>query len=46
MASSSSGSDAPGADAADAPAATVAVTVERRPAAARLAELGVRSWPK
>ncbi|CAN6299160.1 unnamed protein product [Urochloa humidicola] len=44
---SSSGSAAPGADAIDAPAASAAaVTVERRPAAARLSELGVRSWPK
>jgi hypothetical protein len=45
---SSSGSAAAGADAVDAPppAATVAITVERRPAAARLSELGVRSWPK
>ena len=45
---SSSGSAPVGADAVDAPppAATVAVTVERRPAAARLSELGVRSWPK
>ncbi|CAL4925313.1 unnamed protein product [Urochloa decumbens] len=43
---SSSGSAAPGVDAVDVPAATAAVTVERRPAAARLSELGVRSWPK
>ncbi|PWZ24363.1 hypothetical protein Zm00014a_004251 [Zea mays] len=27
-------------------AATTAITVERKPAAARLSELGVRSWPK
>ncbi|TVU30434.1 hypothetical protein EJB05_22058, partial [Eragrostis curvula] len=43
--SSSSGSEAPGVN-VDAPAGVGAVTVERSPAAARLLELGVRSWPK
>ncbi|KAF8672717.1 hypothetical protein HU200_049413 [Digitaria exilis] len=43
---SGSGSAAPGVDVADAPAAMAAVTVEPRPPAARLSELGVRSWPK
>ncbi|KAL6641048.1 hypothetical protein ACP70R_019229 [Stipagrostis hirtigluma subsp. patula] len=44
-AASSSGSEAPRRADVDA-AATVEVAVERRPAAARLSELGVRSWPK
>nr|CAB3494488.1 unnamed protein product [Digitaria exilis] len=39
---SGSGSAAPGVDVADAPAAMAAVTVEPRPPAARLSELGVR----
>ncbi|XP_062205363.1 uncharacterized protein LOC133907355 [Phragmites australis] len=42
---SSSGTEAPGAN-VNAPAPAAAVVVERSPAAARLSELGVRSWPK
>jgi hypothetical protein len=30
----------------DVPAGAGAITVEKNPAAARLSELGVRSWPK
>jgi hypothetical protein len=46
----SAASMASGSGAAAGPAAhvgaTAAITVEREPAAARLSELGVRSWPK
>jgi hypothetical protein len=45
LASAASMASSSGAAAADV-GATAAITVERKPATARLLELGVRSWPK